>query len=309
MEATVGDQRRNSDSVSHGSSARSVTSVAARVKVESQQPNPPTRSGSCAIMRCAASFAFSAESPVSYCRSVSLAPPSDLMPPALLMSSIASSRADLLQDALARPWTGQRHQHGDLHLLRRACARARRGAIAAAPVARPRPSAVRRPIEDVFVIVAVSHAVVAQACGQPEIGPADPVVGEQCLIGSVEHHVAGFQHIAVVGQFQRLGDTLLDQQDGDAVLAVDLRYAFEDRVGDRGREAHRRFVEHQQLRRRGQPASDRHHLLLTARQSAGKLSGALGEDWKQRVDAFERVRASARVPPWDRRPSRGFHAP
>ena len=40
-------------------------------------------------MRCAASFAFSAESPVSYSISFSLAPPSALMPPALLMSSIA----------------------------------------------------------------------------------------------------------------------------------------------------------------------------------------------------------------------------
>jgi hypothetical protein len=51
--------------VSHGSSARSVTSVTASVKLDSQQPMPPTTSGSCATSRCAAFFAFSALSPVS----------------------------------------------------------------------------------------------------------------------------------------------------------------------------------------------------------------------------------------------------
>src|SRR3978361_2043686 len=98
------------DSVNHGSSTRSVTSVAARVKVDSQQPKPPTKSGSCAIMRWAASLAFSALSWVSYSISFSLAPPIDLLP-----------GAHLFQDALPRPRAGQRHQHGDFYLCRRLC--------------------------------------------------------------------------------------------------------------------------------------------------------------------------------------------
>ena len=51
--------------MSHGSSARSVTSVTAKVKLDSQLPMPPTTSGSCATRRCAAFLAFSALSPVS----------------------------------------------------------------------------------------------------------------------------------------------------------------------------------------------------------------------------------------------------
>src|SRR5215813_12841963 len=58
--------RSEYDRVSHGSSARSVTSVTARVKLDSQQPMPPTTSGSCATRRCAAFLAFSAVSPLSY---------------------------------------------------------------------------------------------------------------------------------------------------------------------------------------------------------------------------------------------------
>ena len=57
--------RSEYESVSHGNSARSVTSVTARVKLDSQEPKPPTTSGSWATSRCAAFLAFSALSPVS----------------------------------------------------------------------------------------------------------------------------------------------------------------------------------------------------------------------------------------------------
>src|SRR6185436_8571285 len=83
--------RSEYDSVSHGSSARSVTSVTASVKLDSQQPMPPTTSGSCAIRRCAAFLAFSAESPASIATSSSFAPPIDLIPPAALTSPTAVS--------------------------------------------------------------------------------------------------------------------------------------------------------------------------------------------------------------------------
>ena len=79
------------ESVSHGICARSVTSVTASVKVLSHAPVPPTRSGSCAVSRCAAFFAFSAESPASATTSLRRAPPSALMPPFWLISSTAIS--------------------------------------------------------------------------------------------------------------------------------------------------------------------------------------------------------------------------
>ena len=86
--------------MSTGSSARSVTSVTPSVKLDSHAPVAPTRSGSCAIMRCAAFFAFSTLSPASNMSSFILAPPSALMPPCLLMSSIAR----LAPLSIRSPW-------------------------------------------------------------------------------------------------------------------------------------------------------------------------------------------------------------
>ena len=77
--------------MSQGNSARSVTSVAARVRLELQQPKPPTRSGVWAIIRWAASLAFSALSAASNGIRRSFAPPRAFMPPASLTSSMASS--------------------------------------------------------------------------------------------------------------------------------------------------------------------------------------------------------------------------
>ena len=86
--------------MSTGSSARSVTSVTPSVKLDSHAPVAPTRSGSCAIMRCDAFFAFSTLSPASKTTSFSLAPPSALMPPCPLMSSMAR----LAPLSMRSPW-------------------------------------------------------------------------------------------------------------------------------------------------------------------------------------------------------------
>ena len=94
--------------MNHGSSARSVTSVTARVKELSHTPSPATRSGSWATRRWAAFFAFSALSPASAMMSLSLAPPRDLMPPAALMSSIAISAPFFTRS----PWRAQGPESG-----------------------------------------------------------------------------------------------------------------------------------------------------------------------------------------------------
>jgi len=85
-----------------------------------------------------------------------------------------------------------------------------------------------------------------------------------------------FQHKATVAQFQGFRDTLLDQQDGQVVLAMDLRDALEDHVGDRRRQAHGRLVQHQQPWPARETPADSQHLLLAARERARVLGRALG---------------------------------
>jgi len=88
------------------------------------------------------------------------------------------------------------------------------------------------------------------------------------------------------GEVQRLGDPLLDEQDAHVCVPVNRDDSLEDLVGDRGRKPHRRLVEHEELGRRREPAADRKHLLLAARQRARGLVGALGEHGEERVDSL-----------------------
>src|SRR5258707_2208962 len=98
---------------------------------------PPTTSGSCATSRCAAFFAFSAESPASIATSSSLAPPIDLMPPDALISPTAVSAPHLT----SVPWRAQGPLNGQMTAIFTgfACARSMRHGIvdAVASVAAP----------------------------------------------------------------------------------------------------------------------------------------------------------------------------
>ncbi len=230
-------------------------------------------------MRCAASFAFSAVSPVSSSISLSLAPPSALMPPALFTSSTAIRRPSRSR----MPWRPRGRTAAPAGRSRPPSAPARerarhgRRAPAAPPSARA-PSAVR----SLCCHGCRSPLLRSHRLAEPEIGPPDPVVRQQRLVRSVQHHPSGFQHVAVVGQFQRLGHALFHQQDGRARPRLWIcDDALEDRLGHRRRQAHRRFVQHQQPRRGGEAAADRQHLLLAARQRAGELAGPLRQDREQ----------------------------
>ena len=145
--------------------------------------------------------------------------------------------------------------------------------------------------------------------GQPEIGAADPVVRQQCLVGAVEHHVPGLQHIAMIGQFQRLGNTLFDQQDGDAVLAMDLRDALEDRVGDRRARGPSR-VRRASAASAPRPGRGRSPASAARRPTACRQAG-----WRVRPGSgtacgcVRACDATARGRPLGRRPSRGSRAP
>src|SRR5437660_882332 len=78
-----------------------------------------------------------------------------------------------------------------------------------------------------------------------------------------------------IGEFQRELRVLLDNQDGDLVVAVDLAEDSEQVAHDQGRQSERGFVQQHQPRPQHQRARHRQHLLLAARQRAGLLGVAL----------------------------------
>jgi hypothetical protein len=106
------------------------------------------------------------------------------------------------------------------------------------------------------------------------------------LVAAFQHHPAGLEDIAVIAGFERLGDALLDEQQSDPVLAVERRDALKDQIRDRRSQAHGRLVEQQQLRRGGDAAADRQHLLLAAGQRAGELVTTFREHRKKGEDAI-----------------------
>ena len=85
---------------------------------------------------------------------------------------------------------------------------------------------------------------------------------------------------------ERLHDVLLDQQDRHA-LAVELADQREHLLDQQRRQAQRGLVEDQQARLGHHAAPDRQHLLLAARQRAGRLRHALAQPREGREDALE----------------------
>ena len=94
------------------------------------------------------------------------------------------------------------------------------------------------------------------------------------------------KHIHTVGDLQRRGRVLLDNQDGGAVFP-DLLDRIEDQAFQARCDADRWFVEQQQFWPPHQRAADGHHLLFAAGQCAGLLPLPFAQHWKQREDAFE----------------------
>ena len=82
---------------------------------------------------------------------------------------------------------------------------------------------------------------------------------------------------ALAAGAQRERGVLLDDEDGEAVLAVQALEDLEDLADDHRREPERRLVEHQQARARHQRAAEGEHLLLAAGERPGRLPLALGE--------------------------------
>ncbi len=90
-------------------------------------------------------------------------------------------------------------------------------------------------------------------------------------------------HIRIVAERQRQVDVLLDQQHGDAGGFQHLQAGDELLHHDR-RQPERQLVDHQNLGPRHQPARDRQHLLLAARQRSGLLRATLFEAREHHID-------------------------
>jgi hypothetical protein len=95
------------------------------------------------------------------------------------------------------------------------------------------------------------------------------------------------QHVAAVGDMQRLARVLFDHQNRDACF-THFEYAIEKLVHDDRRNPRGWFVQHQYLGLRHQGTRDRDLLTLTAGELAGELSSFLRQDRKQLVDLLDR---------------------
>ena len=95
-----------------------------------------------------------------------------------------------------------------------------------------------------------------------------------------------FQHVAAVGQLQRLIGVLLDEEDSHSLLAQ-LFDGIEDLLNDNRRQAERRLIQQQQARLAHQRAPDSQHLLLAAGHGARPLNPALMQARKQLIHPFD----------------------
>src|SRR4029079_232679 len=84
-------------------------------------------------------------------------------------------------------------------------------------------SAIPPPAAAVLLDVAIAAAFAAARLAQIEL--LDVGMAEQARLVAVEHDAAVLQDVAVVGDLERDRRALLDQQDGDAELALDLQQA------------------------------------------------------------------------------------
>ena len=76
-----------------------------------------------------------------------------------------------------------------------------------------------------------------------------------------------------MSQFQGVEGVLFDEEDSEALIAVERADDIEDLAHDERREAERGFIEQQKARAAHQRAGDGEHLLFAARERAAALFG------------------------------------
>src|SRR5437867_1656089 len=113
----------------------------------------------------------------------------------------------------------------------------------------------------------------------------------QALPRPLEHDPPVLEHVASVREPERARHVLLDEHDRRAV-AIDTLQSVEDELHRHRRQPEARLVQQEEPRAGHEPAPDRAHLLLAARQRPGQLPLALAQAGEEREDKLERV-----VPP------------
>src|SRR3989441_3766414 len=123
-----------------------------------------------------------------------------------------------------------------------------------------------------------------------EIRASDGVVPAE-LGGRARHDdAAGLEEVGMVRQVERRRHVLLDEQDADALLAVDRTDDAEDLADDERREPERGLVQEQEPRPQHERTRDGEHLLLAAGEAPGDLAPPLTEHRKVVVDSREVAR-------------------
>src|SRR5947207_891740 len=144
----------------------------------------------------------------------------------------------------------------------------------------------RQPALAALVMLAFAEGF-ALALRHPEIEFLDVLVFAQRRRRPVEHDAAVLQNVAVAGVAQRHVGVLLGEQERHFFVLVEAFHDAENLVDDLRRKPHRWFVEQDRLRARHQGASDRAHLLLTARGIARHCLASLFEPREIAVDLVE----------------------
>src|SRR5262249_4138515 len=126
-------------------------------------------------------------------------------------------------------------------------------------------SAIPSPAAPILLDVAIASSLAALAA---EIEFLHVRVLAQALSRAVEHDAAVFHDITVVGDVERHGSALLDNQNGDAELAPDFGKAPHQVFHQHGCETEREFVDQQQFGPAAEAAGDGEHLPLAAGKKA-----------------------------------------
>src|SRR4249920_2307262 len=126
------------------------------------------------------------------------------------------------------------------------------------------------------------------------------LVAPEPLAVAVEHDAAVLHHIGMVGDGQRGGGALFDQQDRNAELVADRKQTPRQILHDDRRKPERELVDKKEARPAHQGAGDRQHLPLAARQQPADPLAQPSKAWKQLINllilaaAFHRAGARDR---------------
>src|SRR5574338_883824 len=102
------------------------------------------------------------------------------------------------------------------------------------------------------------------AAGLAEIEFLHVLMAPETLAVAVKHDTAVLHHVGIVGNGQRGGRTLLDQQDCNAELVADSQQSPREILHDHRREPERQLVDKKEARPAHQGPGDRQHLPLAA---------------------------------------------